>query len=56
MLQAMLSNHPHKAHTLQNSIIPLFHYSIIPLFHYSIIPTLRYSSVFDEKDKSEEIV
>ena len=48
MLQATLSNHPHKAHTLQNSIIPLF--------HYSIIPTLRYSSVFDEKDKSEEIV
>jgi hypothetical protein len=45
MMQAMLSNHPHKAHTPKT-----------PLFNYSIIPTLRYSSVFDEKDKSEEIV
>jgi hypothetical protein len=31
MMQAMLSNHPHKAHTLQNSIIQLFNYSNTPL-------------------------
>ena len=31
MLQATLINHPHKAHTLQNSIIQLFHYSNTPL-------------------------